>query len=90
VNAPGGTVALTEVDETTVKLTAAAPPNVTAVAPERLVPLIVTTVPTGPDVGEKPLTAGLTVKEVALAAVPPGVVTATAPLAALLGTVALM
>ena len=37
---PGGTVAMIEVDELTVKLEAGVEPNVTAVAPVRLVPVI--------------------------------------------------
>src|SRR5438067_6000250 len=51
VVAPVGTVAVIEVSETTVKLVAATPLNSTAVAPVKLVPVIVTTVPTGPKVG---------------------------------------
>jgi hypothetical protein len=49
-----------EVDETTVKLVAAVPPIVTAVAPVKPVPVIVTGVPpaAGPELGEIPLTVG--------------------------------
>src|SRR5258706_1572821 len=50
VVAPPGTVAVIDVDEFTVKLTVA-PVKVTAVAPVKLVPLIVALVPTGPLVG---------------------------------------
>ena len=66
------------------------PLNVTAVAPVKLLPLIVTLAPTGPLVGVKVVIvgAGMTVKLVALAAVPPGVVTRTGPVVAPVGTVA--
>jgi hypothetical protein len=58
----------------------------------RLVPLIVTLVPTGPLVGLKPLIVGgwVTVKLPLLVLLPPGVVTMIGPLAAPLGTVALI
>src|SRR5205807_40164 len=61
-----------------------------AVAPLKLVPLIVTLVPTGPVVGERPAMVGAltTVNELALVAVPPGVVTLTGPVVAPAGTVA--
>ncbi len=57
---PAGEVAVIEVAELTVKVAAAVAPNATAVAPVRLVPVIVTLVPpaAGPDVGEIELTAG--------------------------------
>jgi hypothetical protein len=45
------------VAETTVNV-ALAPPNVTAVAPVKSVPLIVTDVPTGPEVAVNELTVG--------------------------------
>ena len=48
--------------EVTVKLAAFTPLNVTAVAPVRLVPLIVTVVPTTPLVGVKLVIAGITLK----------------------------
>ena len=66
------------------------PLNVTAVAPVKLLPLIVTLAPTGPLVGVKVVIvgAGMTVKLVALLAVPPGVVTRSAPVVAPAGTVA--
>ena len=75
--------------EVTVKL-AALPLNVTAVAPVKFVPLIVTLAPTGLLVGETLVIvgAGMTVKLVALVAVPPGVVTRTGPVVAPVGTVA--
>jgi hypothetical protein len=64
--------------------------NVTAVAPVKFVPLMVTVVATGPLVGVKLVTvgAGTTVKLLALVAVPPGVVTLTGPVVAAAGTVA--
>jgi len=89
VEAPLGTVAAIEVDEFTVKL-ALVPLNRTAEAPVKLVPLIVTVVPTPPLVGEKLVIVGggMTVKLLALLAVPPGVVTLIGPVVAPLGTVA--
>ena len=73
----------------TVKL-ALTPLNVTPVAPVKLVPLIVTLVPVGPLAGVKLVIVGglVTVKLVALVAVPPGVVTLIVPVVALAGTVA--
>ena len=69
---------------------AAVPLNATAVAPVKFVPLIVTLVPTGPLVGAKLVMVGaaMTVKLVALVAVPPGVVTLSGPVVAPVGTVA--
>ncbi len=48
------------VAELTVKLAAAVPPNCTAVAPVKLVPVMTTLVPpaAGPDVGARPVTVG--------------------------------
>ena len=59
-------------------------------APVKFVPLIVTLAPTGPLVGATLVTvgAGMTVKLVALVAVPPGVVTLRGPVVAPAGTVA--
>src|SRR5947208_3509548 len=91
VVAPLGTVAEIEVDEVTEKLTALVPLNVTAVAPVKLVPVIVTLVPTGPLVGVKLVIVGglaVTVNELVLVAVPPGVLTLMGPVVAPLGTVA--
>ncbi len=62
--------------------------NFTAVAPVKLLPVIVTDVPTAPDAGVKLAIDGMTVKLPALATVPPGVVIAIGPLVALAGTVA--
>ena len=68
------------------------PLNRTAVAPVKLEPVITTEVPTGPLVGVKLATVGarITVKLLALVAVPPGVVMATVPLVAPVGTVAVI
>src|SRR5438876_353704 len=88
--APLGTVAAIVVAELTEKL-AFAPLNVTAVAPVKFVPVIVTMVPTGPLVGVKLVIVGalaVTVKLLELVAGPPGVVTLSGPLVAPLGTVA--
>src|SRR5258707_757630 len=60
VVAPTGTVAWIAVAEVTVKL-ALTPLKATAVAPVKLVPLIVTFVPTGPLLGVKPVIVGLVV-----------------------------
>src|SRR2546425_1133382 len=90
VVAPLGTVAAIEVEELTVKL-ALVPLKVTAVAPVKLVPVIVTLVPTGPLVGVKLVIVGglaTTVNALALVVVPPGVVTLSGPLVAPVGTVA--
>src|SRR2546426_175732 len=83
VVALAGTVAWIAVAEVTEKL-ALTPLNVTAVAPVKFVPLSVTLVPTGPLVGG----GGITVKVLALVAVPPGVVTLSGPVVAPGGTVA--
>ena len=60
VPVPGGDVAVIWVAELTVNPVAAVAPNVTAVAPVKLVPVIVTTVPpaAGPAVGEIDVTVG--------------------------------
>ena len=57
---PAGVVAVIEVALTTVKLNTAAPPMVTAVAPVKFVPVIVTDCPpaSGPDVGLILVTSG--------------------------------
>jgi len=78
------------VAEVTVKA-AVVPLNVTAVAPVKFVPLIVTLVPVGPLAGVKLVIVGalaVTVKLVALVAVPPGAVTLSGPVVAPAGTVA--
>ena len=58
--APAGEVAVICVAELTVKLVAAVAPNLTAVAPVKLVPVMTTLVPpaVGPDVGASPVTVG--------------------------------
>lgn len=92
VRAAAGTVVVSTPSETTVN-GALAPPKVTRVVPVKPVPVIVTSVPTEPLVGEKEEIAGVTVtvvtaKLVVVVAVPPGVVTAIGPVAAPVGTVA--
>ena len=70
---------------------AAVPLNLTADAPVKFVPLIVTLVPVGPLAGVKLVIVGalaVTVKLVALVAVPPGAVTLSGPVVAPAGTVA--
>jgi hypothetical protein len=83
--------------ESTVKLVAT-PAKVTAVAPPKFVPVIVTLSPTSPLVGEKEVICGpggggggvFTVKSVPLVPVPATVVTAIGPVVAPLGTVAVI
>jgi hypothetical protein len=78
------------VAEVTVKLALTAL-NVTAVAPVKFVPLMVTLVPTGPLAGAKLVIVGgalTTVKLFVLVAVPAGVVTLSGPVVAPAGTVA--
>src|SRR5438309_10722150 len=58
VVAPLGTVAVITVSEVTVKLAALTPLNVTAVAPVKAVPVIVTVFPTCPLVGVKLVIVG--------------------------------
>src|SRR5206468_4975844 len=72
---------------------AAVPLKVTAVAPLKWLPLMVTEVPTGPLLGVNELIVGgevVTVKLLALVAVPAEVVTLIGPLVAPLGTVAVI
>ena len=89
VVAPTGTVAWIAVAEVTVKL-ALNVLNLTAVAPVKFAPLIVTLVPTGPLVGAKLVIVGggTIVNAVLLVAVPAGVVTLSGPVVAPTGTVA--
>jgi hypothetical protein len=83
VPAPAGETAVIDVAELTVKLVAPVPPNVTADAPVKFVPLTVTVVPpaAGPSLGLTPLTLGggtkLKWSDVVVALVPPAVVTVT-------------
>jgi len=92
VVAPAGTVAIT-CEPLTLKV-ALVPLNLTAVVPVRFAPLIVTDVPTPPLPGEKLLIVGpdadVTVKAVAVVAVPPGVTTVIGPVVAMAGTVAVI
>src|SRR6266480_1358738 len=89
--APAGTVVVIAVAEFTVKL-ALVPLNSTAEAPVKLVPLMVTLVPTGPLLGVKLEIVGglMTVKLAALLAVPSEVVTLIGPLETPAGTVAVI
>ena len=91
VLAPFGTVAEMLVADVTVKV-ALLLPNFTAVVPVKFVPAIVTTVPTRPLPGVKPVIVGgaTIVKELALVAVPLGVVTMIGPVVAFAGTVAVI
>ena len=69
------------------------PSNFTDVAPVKALPVMVTTVPTGPIAGEKDEIVGagcVTVKLDALVAIPPPVVTSIGPLVAPEGTVAVI
>ena len=66
---------------------AAVPLNLTAVAPVKVRPVIVTTVPAAPLAGVKLVIVGATVKLLALVAVPAGVVTLKGPVVAPGGTV---
>lgn len=78
-------------DEFTLK-TALLPPNATLDTAVKLLPLIVTEVPTGPLAGLKLLIVGAcnTVKLVPLVATPPAVVTDIGPVVAAEGTVAII
>jgi hypothetical protein len=92
LEAPLGTVAVTWLDELTAN-DAVVPLNVTAMAPVKPEPLIVTVVPALPLPGENEVIDGAWVelvieKLLELAAVPPDVVTLIFPLEAPLGTVA--
>jgi hypothetical protein len=60
VPVPAGEVAVICVAELTVKPVADVPPNTTAVAPDKLVPVMITVVPPvcGPAVGEIEVTVG--------------------------------
>src|SRR5438552_9563866 len=80
LEAPAGTVAVIAVAELTVKL-ALVPLNRTALAPVKLVPLIVTLVPTGPLVGVQLVIRGglMTRNLLQLVAVPTAVVTLIGP-----------
>jgi len=90
-DAPVETVAAICVAETTVKLLAGTPPKLTAVAPDRFVPIIEIIVPGEPLVGVKLVTVGGGTKvKPPSVEVPPGVVTETLPLAAPAATTAVI
>ena len=82
-----GVVTVTEVDVDALGV-ADVPPKLTEVAPERFVPVIVTTVPAVPEVGVKPVIVGAAMKVnvAVLVAVPLGVVSEIVPVFAPLGT----
>jgi hypothetical protein len=87
--AAAGVVALIWVGESTVNVAVAAP-NLTADTPVKLVPVILTLVPTPPLVGVKDVIVGAEpmTKLVELVPVPPGARTVIGPLTAPAGTVA--
>jgi len=87
--APEGTPAVILVALLMVKF-AATPLNVTDLAWRKAVPLMITRVPARPELGEKLVIVGNTLKFVALVAVPSGVVTAIFPVVAPEGTVAVI
>src|SRR6185503_11532896 len=88
VIAPSGTVALTIVALSRVAATVTLPPNVTETLPLKFVPLIVTSVPTGPDAGVNAAGFGgwITTRSAALTPVPSAVVTLIFPVIANSGT----
>jgi hypothetical protein len=89
-----GTLAVTCVDEFTLKLAAAVPLNPTELAPVKFAPAITTLVPAGPPAGEKPEIDGgrdgSTVNELAVVAAPAAFVTEIVPVVAPAGTVAVI
>jgi len=91
VVAPVGTTAVMLVAETTVKV-AGLPLKLTAVVVLRLVPVSVTTVPAGPEVGESLVTVGgkITVKLVVVVFEPTGFVTLMVPEGVPVATVAVI
>ena len=96
VPVPAGEVAVIDVAELTVKPVAGVAPNVTAVAPLKLVPVIVTDVPpvAGPEVGDIDVTVGTATyvnwSAAEVADVPPGVVTVTSTVPVPAGDVAVI
>jgi hypothetical protein len=77
---PAATTAVIIVEETTVNEVAGVPPKVTAVAPVKFVPVMVTVAPEAADVGLKDVMVGIWMKvNPARDAVPPGAVTITLP-----------
>ena len=90
VLAPAGTVAVIVPELFTVNVVAL-PPNETAVAPLKFVPVIVTPDPIPPKVGANELMAGVIVKRVVVAIAPlPGVVMEIGPVVAPAGTVVII
>jgi hypothetical protein len=87
VVAPTGTVAVIFVDELTTKV-AAVPLKLTAVAPVKLLPLMVTELPIWPLLGEKFVITGAAAKVPELVAVPAGVCTLILPVVTPDGTTA--
>src|SRR6476646_1333594 len=86
VLAPAGTVVVIVPELFTVNV-AALPPNETAVAPVKFVPVIVTPDPIPPKFGAKELMAGVIVKRVVVTIAPlPGVVMEIGPVVAPAGT----
>jgi hypothetical protein len=84
--APAGTVAWIVVGDATVNA-AAVPLNLTAVAPPKFDPLIVTVAPASALVGVKLVINGATAKLAALVTAPPAAVTLSGPVVAPAGTV---
>ena len=89
VTAPVGTVVVTCVSEFTVNV-AATVPNFTALACERLVPVITTEVPTEPLVGENFLMVGVTLNFCGVTKFPAGITTVTLPVVAPVAGTAVM
>ena len=77
--APAATTAVMLVELATLKEAAAVPPKLTAVAPVKLVPVIVTVAPEPAEVGVNEVTVGAGNVKPARVAVPPNVVTDTLP-----------
>jgi hypothetical protein len=96
--APVGTVAVIDVPDTTFIVVAAVALNWTCVAPQKFVPVMVTTVPTGPPVGRNDVIVGATAAETLKSssvplsddAVPLLTTTLPAPVVAAHGTVAVI
>ena len=88
--APVGTVTVICVPEFTVKLVAALPPKVTFVVCNKPVPVMVTTVPTGPCRGVNESTTGFSLNGWLLVRLPLGMLTTTEPKLPPAGTVTVM
>ena len=85
VVAVAGTIAVIRVSETNVKAAGLAL-NFTVVAPDKLTPVKVTSVPAGPLMGEKLVMRGATTKLAALCVAPAALATRIGPVRAFLGT----